>query len=44
MKSLFKCSVCGFISEGENAPEKCPKCGFGSDKFSKLSDDRWNLG
>ncbi|MGL4762414.1 MAG: rubredoxin-like domain-containing protein [Sarcina sp.] len=39
MKSLFKCSVCGFISEGENAPEKCPKCGFGSDKFSKLSDD-----
>ena len=39
MKNLFKCSVCGFISEGENSPEKCPKCGFGADKFEKLSEE-----
>jgi len=29
----FVCSVCGYIHEGENAPEKCPTCGVGSDKF-----------
>ena len=39
MKNLFKCTICGFIAEGENAPEKCPKCGFGADKFEKLSDE-----
>lgn len=39
MKKLFKCSVCGFIFEGEVAPEKCPKCGVGSDKFEELSSE-----
>ena len=29
----FVCSVCGYIHEGETAPEKCPTCGVGSDKF-----------
>jgi rubrerythrin len=29
----FVCSVCGYIHEGEAAPEKCPTCGVGSDKF-----------
>ena len=39
MKKLFKCSVCGYISEGEVAPEKCPKCGVGADKFEELSSE-----
>lgn len=39
MKKLFKCSVCGFISEGEEAPEKCPKCNFGKEKFVELSSE-----
>ncbi len=39
MKKLFKCTVCGFISEGETAPEKCPKCGLGADKFEELSSE-----
>ena len=30
----FICTVCGFTSEGE-APEKCPQCGVGKDKFSE---------
>ncbi|RGV68308.1 rubredoxin-like domain-containing protein, partial [Enterocloster aldenensis] len=21
------CTVCGYVYEGENAPEKCPQCG-----------------
>jgi len=37
MKKLFKCSVCGFIHEGENPLDKCPKCGMGSEKFVELS-------
>ena len=23
----FICSVCGYVYEGEEAPEKCPQCG-----------------
>ena len=23
----FVCSVCGYVHEGETAPEKCPVCG-----------------
>lgn len=36
---LWKCSVCGLISEGEQAPEKCPKCNVGPDKFVALEKD-----
>ena len=27
------CSVCGYVYEGENAPEKCPQCGVPASKF-----------
>lgn len=36
---LWKCTVCGLIHEGETAPEKCVKCGVGSDKFEALSQE-----
>ena len=36
----FVCSVCGYGYEGEAAPEKCPVCGVGADKFIKQDDDR----
>lgn len=36
MKKLFKCSMCGFVSEGEAAPDKCPKCGAPAEKFQEL--------
>ena len=29
MKKLFKCAVCGYIHEGIEAPEVCPKCNLG---------------
>lgn len=32
----FRCSVCGYVHEGDTAPEVCPKCKQGSDKFVKL--------
>ncbi|ADY55949.1 Rubrerythrin [Syntrophobotulus glycolicus DSM 8271] len=30
----FICSVCGYIHEGDQAPEQCPLCNASSDKFS----------
>ena len=35
----FVCTVCGYIYEGDTAPEKCPICGVGSDKFKAMSDE-----
>ena len=29
----FVCTVCGYIHEGENAPQECPVCHVGADKF-----------
>ena len=29
------CQVCGYVYEGEKAPEKCPQCGVGPEKFSE---------
>ncbi len=29
----FVCSVCGYVHEGDNPPEKCPQCGVAADKF-----------
>jgi rubrerythrin len=29
----FKCTICGHIHQGDNAPEKCPDCGASSEKF-----------
>ena len=32
----WRCTVCGYIHEGENPPEKCPVCGQGPEKFEKI--------
>ncbi len=29
----FVCSVCGYVYEGDAAPEKCPQCGVPASKF-----------
>ncbi len=34
------CSVCGYVHEGDEAPEKCPICKAPASKFNKQSDDR----
>ena len=30
------CSVCGYIHEGETAPEKCPVCKVPAEKFNEV--------
>ena len=34
----FICRVCGYVYEGEEAPEKCPQCGAPKDKFDELKE------
>jgi rubredoxin len=40
---LWKCSVCGFVFDGEDAPDKCPKCGAPKEKFALLDDTAGGL-
>lgn len=35
----FVCKVCGFIYEGETAPEKCPVCKAPAEKFEEQSGE-----
>ena len=35
----FVCAVCGYVHEGDSAPEKCPICGVSSDKFKKVENN-----
>lgn len=35
----FVCTVCGYVYEGEEAPEKCPICGAPKDKFVEKKDE-----
>ena len=36
----FVCQVCGYVHEGNEAPEKCPVCKAPADKFTKQDADR----
>ena len=35
----FVCQVCGYVHEGDAAPEKCPQCGVGPEKFTAQSEE-----
>ena len=35
----FICSVCGYVHEGDSAPEKCPVCGVPAEKFNEQTGD-----
>ena len=34
------CSVCGYVHEGDSAPERCPQCKVPAEKFSKQEEDK----
>ena len=34
------CSVCGYVHEGDEAPEKCPLCKAPAEKFIKQEDEK----
>lgn len=35
----FVCTVCGYVHEGDAAPEVCPTCKVGADKFAEQSGE-----
>ena len=35
----FVCTVCGYIYEGDAAPEQCPICKAPASKFNELKED-----
>ncbi|MCI6161363.1 MAG: NADH peroxidase [Prevotellaceae bacterium] len=39
MKKKFICTVCGYIHEGEEAPEQCPVCKAPASKFKEMKDE-----
>lgn len=39
----WQCSVCGYIYDGDEAPDKCPKCDAPKEKFVKLEDQAASL-
>lgn len=39
MKKKFICTVCGYVYEGDAAPEKCPQCKAPADKFKEVKED-----
>ena len=36
----FVCTVCGYVHEGDAAPEKCPLCKQPAEKFKEQSEER----
>ncbi len=36
MTKKFRCLVCGYVHEGNEAPEQCPLCKVGKDKFVEV--------
>lgn len=30
---IWRCTVCGWLHEGENPPDRCPRCGAPAEKF-----------
>ncbi len=34
----FICTVCGYVHEGEEAPEFCPQCKVPRNKFKELEE------
>ena len=39
----WKCTVCGYIHEGPEAPDQCPMCKVGKEKFVEVMEQEGNL-
>ncbi len=38
MKKKFICTVCGYVHEGDEAPERCPQCKQPKEKFKEMDE------
>ncbi len=37
---MWRCTVCGFVYEGDQPPQACPKCGAPAEKFELISEEQ----
>jgi len=37
-QTMWRCGVCGYVWDGEEPPETCPKCGAARERFAALDD------
>ena len=35
MEKTFVCTICGYVHKGSDAPDQCPQCKAGKDKFKE---------
>ena len=35
----YVCSVCGYVHEGDSAPERCPQCKVPAEKFNEVKEE-----
>jgi predicted nucleic acid-binding Zn-ribbon protein len=40
---MWKCGACGYVWDGEEPPDKCPKCGARKEKYEALEDKAMEL-
>jgi hypothetical protein len=40
---MWRCDVCGYIWQGDEPPDKCPKCGAAKTKFVELDPKAQDL-
>ena len=40
---MWECGACGYIWEGEEPPDRCPKCNARKERFAKLDDKAMEL-
>lgn len=40
---MWRCDVCGYLHEGDGAPEFCVKCGASQEKFVLLDDEETEM-
>ena len=42
MAKRFVCAVCGYVHEGDSAPDKCPQCNAPKEKFTEQAEGERN--
>jgi len=40
---MWKCGSCGYVWDGEEPPDNCPKCGAAKERFAQLDDKAQEL-
>ncbi len=40
---MWRCEVCGYLHDGDEPPDLCPKCGAPKDKFELLDEEETEM-